>query len=88
VPGGAKNVLLYRTVQTVSGAHPAPSGYRLFCPGVKRPGREVGHSFLSSAEVKSEWIPFSAPPPPPCLHGVYIDNFIPDLFKVIKTNIE
>jgi len=64
VPGGAKKFLPSRTVQTVSGAHPASSGYQLFFPGVKRPGREVDHSFLSSAKVKNEWIPFSAPPPP------------------------
>jgi hypothetical protein len=64
-----------------------PVGTGFFCPGVKRPGREVDHSFLSSAEVKSEWIPFSAPPPPPPrLHGACTDNFTPDLFKVIKTN--
>jgi hypothetical protein len=29
VPGGARNFLLYGTVQPVSGAHPASSGYQL-----------------------------------------------------------
>ena len=51
MPGGATNFLLSRIDQTVSGAHPASSGYQLFLPGVKRPGREVDHSFISSSEV-------------------------------------
>jgi hypothetical protein len=37
-------------------------------PGVNRPGREAGHSSLSSAEVNNAWSSISVPPI--SLHGV------------------
>jgi hypothetical protein len=38
------------------------SAYMCFFPWAKRPGREIGHSHLSSAEVKNEWSCTSSPP--------------------------
>jgi hypothetical protein len=35
---------------------------RAVCSGIKRPGREVDHSSLSSAEVKNAWSFTSTPP--------------------------
>jgi len=46
------------------------NGYR----EIKRPGREVDHSPPSSADVKNEWSPASAPTI--CLHGLYMDFYI------------
>jgi hypothetical protein len=43
-------------------------GYKVYFPGVKRPGRETDHSPTSSAEVKNEFNYTSAPPL--SLHGV------------------
>jgi hypothetical protein len=42
-------------------------------PGAKRPGREVDHSFSSSAEVKNEWSYTSTPSM--CFHCVDGGNF-------------
>ena len=42
-------------------------------PGAKRPGREVDHSFSSSAEVKNEWS--YTPAPSMCFHCVDRGNF-------------
>jgi hypothetical protein len=38
------------------------NGYRVFFPGLKRPGREDDHSPPTSVEVKNTWIYTSAPP--------------------------
>jgi hypothetical protein len=38
------------------------NGYRWLFQGVKRPGREAGHSTPSNAEVKKTWIYTSTPP--------------------------
>jgi len=38
------------------------NGYRNFCRGVKRPGREVDHSLPPSTEVKNEWSYTFTPP--------------------------
>jgi hypothetical protein len=53
-PAGAGNFSLHHRVQNGCGAHLAsyPVGTRGSFPGVKRPGREAGHSSPSSAEVK------------------------------------
>jgi hypothetical protein len=53
IPGSVRFSLLH-SVQTDSGAHPAsyPVGTVGSFPGLKRPGREVDRSPLSSAEVK------------------------------------
>jgi hypothetical protein len=41
---------------SLRGPHSLPfDGYRGPFPGVERPGREVGGSPLSSAEVKNKW---------------------------------
>jgi hypothetical protein len=43
-----------------------------FFPGVNRPGREIDHNLLSTAEVKNEWsYNFT---PPTRLYGVGMDN--------------
>jgi hypothetical protein len=54
-----------RFFSAASGAHPA--SYRmdtgaLSGRGVKRPGREAGHSPPASAEVKNTWTYTSTPP--------------------------
>jgi len=52
VPACARDFSLHRNVQTGSGAHSVrPSSY----PGVKLPGREVGHSLPSSAFIALTW---------------------------------
>jgi hypothetical protein len=60
---GKRFSLLY-IVQTGSGVH--PTSYKMgtgdFFPGVKRQGREVDHSALTSTEVKKMWIYTSTPP--------------------------
>ena len=48
-------------------------GSGVFFPGVKRPGREVDDSPLSSAEVKHEW-KYNATPSL-CLPGMDMENF-------------
>jgi hypothetical protein len=45
----------------------------VFTPGVNRPGREVNHSSLPSADVKTEWRCTSVLPTR--LHGVDRENF-------------
>ena len=47
---------------------PLFSVYRGSFPGVKQLGREVKHSFPSSAEVKNEWSCTTMPPM--CLHSL------------------
>jgi hypothetical protein len=49
-------------------------GYRNYFPGLKRPGRDSGHSPPFSAEVKNEWSCTSTLPV--CPHVVGRDNFI------------
>jgi hypothetical protein len=53
-PARAGNFSLHHRVQNGSVAHPAsyPMGKKGSFPGVKRPGREAGHSPQSSAEIK------------------------------------
>ena len=60
---------------SLRGPHSLPfDGYRGPFPSVKRPGREVDGSPLSSAEVNNKWrYPTSLPSV--CLHGVDRDNF-------------
>jgi hypothetical protein len=53
-------------VQTGSRAHPPGA----LSPGVKRLGRQAGHSPPTSAEVKKTWIYTSTPPR---LHGVVLN---------------
>jgi hypothetical protein len=59
-------------VQTGSGVHPTSymMGTGGSFPGVKRPGREAGHSPPSNAEVKKMWIYTSIHPR---LHGVVLN---------------
>jgi hypothetical protein len=54
VPTGTGNFSLHHRVQTGSVSHPAsyPMGTEALSLGVKRPGREAGHSPPYSAEVK------------------------------------
>jgi len=61
---GARNISLFRTVQTGSEAH-LPSfsvGTGFISWRVKWPGRKVNHLSLSNAEIKNEWSYTSAPP--------------------------
>jgi hypothetical protein len=53
-PAGAGNFSLQHHVQTGSGAHPVsyPLSNGALSLGVKRPGREAGHSPPSTSEVK------------------------------------
>jgi len=51
------------------------SEYRSSYLGVKRPRREVGHSFSSSVEVKNEWS-YTTVPPCMCLHAPHRVNSI------------
>jgi hypothetical protein len=55
---------ILQIVQTGSGAHPAssPMGTEGHFPGVKRPGREAGHSSPASAEATKMWSYISTPP--------------------------
>lgn len=68
------NDSLLQIVQTASGAHPTfylmGTGFFL---GLKRPGCDVDHSSLPSAEVKDKWSYTSASHV--CLHGVERDDF-------------
>jgi hypothetical protein len=64
--------LIYLTcpkVQIGPGAHPTIYSVvtRVISPGVKRPGREVGHSSPYCTELENEWR-YTAPPM--SLHGV------------------
>ena len=54
-------------------------GYKVYFPGVKRPGRETDHLPTSSSEVKNEWSYTSTPPI--CLHGVDRHNCTCTLFS-------
>ena len=47
------------------------NGYRVFFPGVKRPGRGVNHSPPSSAEVKERVKLYLYSPTPLGLHGLF-----------------
>jgi len=49
-------------------------------PGVNRPGCEVDHSLLSSAEVKNRWRYTSTPAK--CLHGAAVNKW-PSLHAVV-----
>jgi hypothetical protein len=53
-----------RVVHTGSGTHQASYllGTGALSPGVKRPGREAGHLFPTSALVKNSWIYTFTPP--------------------------
>jgi hypothetical protein len=51
------------------------NGYRVFFPGVKRPGRGVNHPPASSAEVKRVELYLWPPPPPLCRHGRLYGDF-------------
>jgi len=59
-----RNSSIRHRVWTLSVAHPASYPLRTggFFPGVKRPGREAGHSPPSSTEVKNAWNYTSTPP--------------------------
>jgi hypothetical protein len=58
IPGEARSFTFLRNVQTISGARLA--SYSV-CTGVKRPGREAGHSSPSNAEVKTVYL-YTRPP--------------------------
>jgi hypothetical protein len=61
---------------------PLVNGYQ-FCRGVNRPGSEIDHNLLSTAEVKNEWsYNFT---PPTCLYGVGMDNFTFAFHTVLRT---
>jgi hypothetical protein len=63
-PGRAKNFLFSASSRLALG----PTQLRIqwvtgsLSPGVKRPGREAGHSPPTSAEVKKMWVYTSTPP--------------------------
>jgi hypothetical protein len=67
-----KRFSLLHSVQTGSEAYPAsyPVGTEGSSPGVKRPGREIDHSFPSSAEVINGG---AIPPLPVRLHGIVLN---------------
>jgi len=56
------------------------NGYRGYCTGIKRPGRDADHSPSFSAEVKNEWSYTSTSPV--CLHGVDRHTFTLFTFKM------
>jgi len=73
-----RQVLLYLDkLQTCDPPSLLFHGYRNSIPGVKRPGRNSGHSPPSSAEVKNEWSYTSTLPV--CPHVVGRDIFLPDV---------
>jgi len=67
---GKDTYLFSKTVQTGSGAHPAPCSMGMGVP--PRPPREAHHSPPFSAEVKNEWSYTTTPPPH--LEGVDRNN--------------
>jgi hypothetical protein len=70
-PAGARDFSLFHNVQTGSGAHPAsyPVGTRgPLSPGVKRLGREAGHSPPSSDEIEIVYLHSPIRP-----HGVVLN---------------
>jgi hypothetical protein len=69
-PGEVKN--FHFSMSSGSGVHPTyyPMGTGGSIPGVKRPGREAGHSPPTSAEVKKMWVYTSTSPIR--LHGVVL----------------
>jgi hypothetical protein len=71
IPVRARDFPLPQNVQTGPGAHSASYSVdtRLLSRWVNRPGRKLGHSRPSSAEVKNEWSYTSTPPLR--LHGVH-----------------
>jgi len=60
---GAGNFSLLHRVQTCSGVYPAfyPMGNGGSFPGLKRPGREPGHSLPPSVHIKNAWSYISTP---------------------------
>ena len=70
IPAPAKHSSLLQNVQTLSAAHPYSYSAGT---GVKRPGREVVHSFPFSAELKNGWS--CASTASICLHTVDKDKF-------------
>ena len=60
---GLKYFSLLQNVQSGSGTH------RGSIPGVKRPGREVNHSFLISVIIENKWSYASTPPYMPSWRG-------------------
>ena len=75
IPAGTRYFSLLQNVQTNSGTHQAPYsiGTWVLSRPVKRPGCEVDHLPLSTAEVKNEWSYTSTSLV--CLHGVYRNKF-------------
>ena len=71
IPAGATRLSLFQNILTGCGA--LFSGCRGSSPGVKRLVRDIGHSTVSSAEVKNRWRYMSAPLI--CLHEVDWDKF-------------
>jgi len=61
-PGAIMGFFLVTTTR-ISGVHPAsyPMVPGVLNPMVRRPGREAGHSPLSSAAIKNAWIYTSTP---------------------------
>ena len=72
IPAGATHLSLLQNILMGSGA--LFSEYRFYCPGVKRLGRDVDPSAVSSAKVRNECSYGSAALI--CPHGVDWDNFI------------
>jgi hypothetical protein len=70
---GREISLFYETSRAALGpTQPPIDGNRVSLPRIKREGSEVGHSPLSSAEVKNEW---SCNSTLPCLHDMHRSNF-------------
>jgi hypothetical protein len=72
IPGRGKIFCLLHSVQTDSGADPAPNtmGAGALSPEVKQPGREANHSPPSDSEVKNGG---AVPPLPERLHGAMLN---------------
>jgi hypothetical protein len=75
-PAGAGNFSLHYRVQNGTGAHPAsyPTVPGALSLGVKRPGREAGHSPPSSAEVKECVELYLHSPNTPSWHGAQLST--------------
>ena len=63
IPAGSRDFYLLKNVQTGSVAHLASCSMdTCFFFGIRRPGRDTGHSPPCSIEVKHEWSCTSTPP--------------------------
>jgi hypothetical protein len=82
-PARGRGFNVLRKSQTGREDHPASCSMDtgdFFLPRVKRPGREVNHSRLSSTDVMNEWSCTSTPPI--YLHGVYRFSIVNTRYSV------